>query len=312
MARDTDAPRSESIDARNLASFLVVLASLVLAFVLVARRTGTDLLALGPLYMVTPAVAGLVVCLRDGIALPDVGLRSGDRRWIALAALSPLPLLGAVTVLSLAVPGVTFDTSIDLAARVGLPSGPVWTVVALCVVVLVGVTANAVLALGEEFGWRGYLLWELAPLGFWKASLAIGAVWGLWHAPLVLAGHNYPSYPFVGVAAFTITCVAMAPILTAIVVRSGSVLPAAVFHGVFNAVGLTGYAATDDPFLRQLVASEGGIVGIAVFACVAIGIARAGAPRLARDFASCDRPDGAGARRGAEDAVSAVDPSEGS
>jgi membrane protease YdiL (CAAX protease family) len=34
-----------------------------------------------------------------------------------------------------------------------------------------GPTLNAVGALGEEIGWRGFLYKELAPLGFWRCSL---------------------------------------------------------------------------------------------------------------------------------------------
>ena len=275
-----------TIDGRSLAIFLVVLSGLVAGFVAVTHLVGVDLVAVGPLYMFTPAIAGLVVCLHRGIPVSTVGLRLGRKRWLAVAAVLPLPVIGAVTLLSLGVPGVAFDSSVDLPAQVGLPSGPLWTLVAIVAIVLIGATVNALVAFGEEFGWRGYLLWELAPLGFWKASVAIGAVWGLWHAPVVLAGHNYPSFPFVGVVAFTITCIAMAPLFTYLVVRSESVLPAAIFHGVFNAAGFVAYAGTGDPLLRELVASEGGVVGVTVLAAIALLIAISGTPRLTRAFAT--------------------------
>lgn len=288
------ASSSATVDTRNVTEFLAVLTALVLGFVVVTETAGVDIVALGPLYMFTPATAGGIVCLRNGIALSDVGLSIGRRRWLALAAVLPLPILGTITVLSLGVPGVTFDSSLDMPAQLGLPSGPFWTLAALGVVVALGATVNAILGFGEEFGWRGYLLWELTPLGFWKASLAIGAVWGVWHAPLVVTGYNYPSFPIVGVVAITIACIAMAPLFTYVVIRSKSVFPAAIFHGVFNAAGLVGYAATDDPVLRQLVASEGGAVGVAVFGLIAATIAIGGTPRLTREFAHTedfDRPD---------------------
>lgn len=284
MARATSTPKT--IDTRTLSEFLVVLTGLVLGFSGITYLADVHIVAAGPLYMFTPATAGLFVCLHNEISFSSVGLRIGRRRWLALAAVLPLPVLGTITALSLGVPGVTFDSSFDLPAQVGLPSGPFWTLVALGAMVVVGATVNGILAFGEEFGWRGYLLWELAPLGFWKASVVIGAVWGVWHAPLVLAGHNYPSFPVIGVFAFTITCIAMAPLFTYLVVRSQSVLPAAIFHGVFNAAGLVGYAGTDSSVLRQLVASEGGIIGISVFTLIALGIAITGTPRLTRDFAT--------------------------
>ncbi|MFC4437597.1 MULTISPECIES: CPBP family intramembrane glutamic endopeptidase [Natrialbaceae] len=280
----------EGIDTRNLAEFLVILTALALGFTAITRVTGINIVAVGPLYMFTPGIAGLTVCLHNGIALSDVGLRIGRKRWLALAAILPLPVLSVITVLSLGVPGVTFNSSLDTAAEVGLPSGVFWAFAAWGIVVAIGATFNAIFGFGEEFGWRGYLLWELAPLGFWKASLAIGAAWGIWHAPLVFAGHNYPSFPIIGIVAFTVACIALAPLFTYIVVRSKSVLPAAIFHGVFNAVGLVGYATTDDAVLRQLVASEGGIIGITVFGLIALSIAFTGPPRLTRDFATSRRP----------------------
>lgn len=283
MSRTASTP--ETIDKRNLTEFLGILTALTLGFTAVTHVTDIDLVAVGPLYMFTPGVAGLIMCLHNGIALSDVGLRIGRKRWLALAAILPLPILSAITVLSIGVPGVTFDSTLDIAAEVGLPSGVFWALIAWGIVVVIGATFNAVFGFGEEFGWRGYLLWELAPLGFWKASLAIGAVWGVWHAPLILAGHNYPSFSIIGVGAFPIACIALAPLFTYIVIRSQSVLPAAIFHGVFNAVGVMGYAATDDAVLRQLVASEGGVIGITVFALIAFTIAIAEPPRLTRDFA---------------------------
>ena len=48
-----------------------------------------------------------------------------------------------------------------------------------------GWSINGLFALGEEYGWRG-LLWEAwRPYGIVRANLAIGLVWGLWHAPLI-------------------------------------------------------------------------------------------------------------------------------
>jgi uncharacterized protein len=174
MSRTTSTP--ETIDTHNLTEFLGILTALSLGFTAVTHVTDIDLVAVGPLYMFTPGIAGLIVCLHNGIALSDVGLRMGRKRWLALAAVLPLPILSAITVLSIGVPGVTFDSTLDIAAEVGLPSGAFWALIAWGIVVVIGATFNAVFGFGEEFGWRGYLLWELAPLGFWKASLAIGAV----------------------------------------------------------------------------------------------------------------------------------------
>jgi len=57
-----------------------------------------------------------------------------------------------------------------------------------------GDTLNALFGFGEEAGWRGYLLHEWKHMQFWKASLFIGLIWGIWHAPLILLGYNYPQH----------------------------------------------------------------------------------------------------------------------
>jgi membrane protease YdiL (CAAX protease family) len=46
-----------------------------------------------------------------------------------------------------------------------------------------GLTFSALMALGEEYGWRGYLLPKLLPLGEVKAAVLIGAIWATWHLP---------------------------------------------------------------------------------------------------------------------------------
>ena len=102
--------------------------------------------------------------------------------------------------------------------------------------VFAGYTINALFAFGEELGWRGYLLRELANKKFLVVSLITGIVWGLWHFPLILIGHNYPQYPVIGVGMMTVWCILLSPVMTYIVIKSKSVITAAIFHGVLNAI----------------------------------------------------------------------------
>jgi membrane protease YdiL (CAAX protease family) len=99
-----------------------------------------------------------------------------------------------------------------------------------------GYTINAIFAFGEELGWRGYLLRALQDKRFLFVSLIIGAVWGLWHFPLILLGHNYPQHPVAGVGMMVIWCILLTPMIIYIVIKSKSVITAAIFHGVFNAI----------------------------------------------------------------------------
>ena len=123
--------------------------------------------------------------------------------------------------------------------------------------ILMGGILNLIPALGEEWGWRGYmmprLLKTMKPL---PALLLGGVIWGLWHAPLTALGHNYgtgyPGFPWTGIAAMCFFCVAVGVLLTWLTERTGSCLPAAVAHGAINAVGGLGLLVSADggePFL---------------------------------------------------------------
>lgn len=292
----TETGEDGGIDAERLGLFFGVLLALALGVVAVGLASGIGVLPLLGPYMFTPAAAAVVVRYRRDLSWRALGVRVGRVRWLGLAVVAVLALVGATLAISLVVPGVAFDPGADPISGITLPPGLPGLAATLVLAVALGATVNAVFALGEELGWRGYLLWELAPLGFWRASLAIGAVWGLWHAPAIIAGYNYPNYPVVGVAAMTVATVAFAPVYTYVVVRARSVIPAALFHGVFNGSAgvVLAYAVTDGPALRELVASPVGAAGILAFLLADVAIAVAGPPTLERSFRAPDEGDGDG------------------
>lgn len=99
-----------------------------------------------------------------------------------------------------------------------------------------GATINAVAAFGEEIGWRGFLYNELKyKFNFWQLSLIIGFIWGLWHAPLILQGHNYPNFPEIGVLWMIIFCILYSPIFNFIRKKSNSIIATSILHGTLNA-----------------------------------------------------------------------------
>jgi membrane protease YdiL (CAAX protease family) len=94
---------------------------------------------------------------------------------------------------------------------------------------------NALFALGEELGWRGFLLPHLMPLGQWKAILISGVIWGLWHAPAIAQGLNYPGYPVAGIFMMVVFCVLLAAILSWLYLNTKSPWICALAHGAVNA-----------------------------------------------------------------------------
>lgn len=102
-----------------------------------------------------------------------------------------------------------------------------------------GVIGSA-LALGEEGGWRGYMMPKLINIFGVKKSVFIGGIiWGLWHAPLTVIGHNfgtdYPGYPLAGILFMCVICTFIGIMLTYITMKTGSIWPAAFMHAVNNA-----------------------------------------------------------------------------
>ncbi|KON31252.1 hypothetical protein AC477_04280 [miscellaneous Crenarchaeota group-1 archaeon SG8-32-1] len=88
---------------------------------------------------------------------------------------------------------------------------------------------------GEEYGCRIFLQDRLAQqFGRIKGVLLVGLVWGLWHAPLIAFGANYPGYPVLGILLFTIFAIEISIPLGLAVFKSKSVWLAAYLHGVIN------------------------------------------------------------------------------
>ena len=95
---------------------------------------------------------------------------------------------------------------------------------------------NMLFTMGEELGWRGFLLPRLMPLGQWKAALWSGVIWGVWHAPVIVQGHNYPGYPVLGVFMMIIFCILLGTIITWLYINTKSPWVAALAHGSVNAI----------------------------------------------------------------------------
>jgi uncharacterized protein len=114
-----------------------------------------------------------------------------------------------------------------------MPVHPIW--LALLQGLIAGATINAIAGFGEELGWRGFLLKSFKEMNFLKASIIIGLIWGIWHSPLILMGHNYPQHPEIGVLMMTFWCILLTPLFVYFTIKAKSVIAAAIMHGTLNA-----------------------------------------------------------------------------
>jgi membrane protease YdiL (CAAX protease family) len=237
--------------------------------------------------MAVPLVTTAVVQVASG-ERPLRGLGAAPKRtwWLAAAIAAPVVVAFLTTGIGLLLPGVRYDPEmnhlfeglgdmapqeqIDEARRqlASMPVHPFW--LTLPQVVFAGATINALAAFGEEIGWRGWLHRELAPLGFWRRSALIGAIWGLWHAPLILNGHNYPIHRVEGVLLFTAICVMLAPAHALLRDRAGTVWAAAVFHGTFNAAAGLPYLVSAG---SDLLVGAPGLAGALALVLLNVGVA---------------------------------------
>jgi membrane protease YdiL (CAAX protease family) len=98
---------------------------------------------------------------------------------------------------------------------------------------LVGKTSRA---LGEEIGWRGFLVPELAKVvSFPAVGVISGLMWAAYHFPaLLFADYNAGTPAWFGLTCFTLMVVADSFVLAWLTLRSGSLWPAAIFHGSHN------------------------------------------------------------------------------
>ena len=212
-------------------------------------------LAVGIAYMFVPASVAIYLqrFKYKQRVKEELGISFRLNRWFLFAWLIP-PVLAFITFgISLLFTGVEYSPNMmgmferfkDLLTpeqmeemirqTENMPIHPIW--LTLVQGLIAGVTINAIAGFGEELGWRGYLFKEVQHLGFWKSSIIIGVIWGIWHAPIILLGHNYPEHPVAGVFMMTVFAVLISPIFTYVRIKSGSVIAASVMHGTFNAVG---------------------------------------------------------------------------
>src|SRR5690625_4350323 len=139
--------------------------------------------------------------------------------WFLVAGLFAPVVLVALTV---AVSAALGWVKLDLAHFSGfaemnaaaLPQGTdpvppaVLIAVQLVLILIMAIIPNSIFAFGEEIGWRGWLLPALTPLGTWPALFLSGAIWGLWHMPVTLLGHNFGLTDLRGVGRMTVGGVA--------------------------------------------------------------------------------------------------------
>jgi membrane protease YdiL (CAAX protease family) len=204
----------------------------------------------GGLYVVglmwCPGLAALVTTFASRRSLRGLGWGWGRTRYQVWSL--ALPVLYSVTaylLVWLSGLGGFYDPAfVRQAARIlaalGLPelSTGSAAAVAVLVTVVVGLPVNCVAALGEEIGWRGLLVPELARrVTFAKTALLSGAIWAVWHYPLLLfADYNSGTPAWYGLSCFTVMVLGISFVYAWMRLRSWSLWTGMFLHASHNLV----------------------------------------------------------------------------
>jgi membrane protease YdiL (CAAX protease family) len=120
----------------------------------------------------------------------------------------------------------------------------------------------ALLILGEEVGWRGFLLpYFLQRFSPVTSSILVGIIWAFWH----LANFLIPEFPHYGLpfTAYVVIVVSYSVLFTWLYLRTeGSLLVAIIFHAALNLFSIDGIVAAREYWLRAVVYSLAAIIVI--------------------------------------------------
>lgn len=213
------------------------------------RTYGRNALVAVALILAIVAAGTLVAWLAGVVGIPGAGRLIRDDSELHARMAEIAPALASATEL--------------------LPGTPVIVGAGLIQGILAGLTINGLFAFGEEYGWRGVLADELRPLGRARATLLTGILWGLWHAPIIVLGHNYGAEWRWGIVVMVLWTVPLSFLLTWARERTGSVLAPALLHGCYNGViGLFLYLIIGGNVLVAL--PMGVLMGVTLAALAAI------------------------------------------
>ena len=190
--------------------------------------------------MWSPGLAALLTQLIATRSLRGLGWRLGSARWLGIAWI--LPILYALPVYAFTwLTGFGIFPNPSRIARLAEEYSSTSMATTVTIFVLFSLTLDMVgpllSALGEEIGWRGLFVPELAKTtNFTKTALISGVVWAAWHMPgIFLADLNDTGIPNLYAATmFALLIIAISFPFAWLTLKSGSLWPAVLLHAFHN------------------------------------------------------------------------------
>ncbi|WP_144501486.1 CPBP family intramembrane glutamic endopeptidase [Bacillus thuringiensis] len=126
-------------------------------------------------------------------------------------------------------------------------------------------------ALGEEMGWRGYMLTRLVDAEFSRPILISGLIWATWHVPIVIAG-LYVAGPSVvlSVLGIYLCIVPFGYIIAYLRLITGSIWPSVIIHATWNAIIQGPFTRASTGYQTEIWIGESGLITASIILITAI------------------------------------------
>ncbi len=131
-------------------------------------------------------------------------------------------------------------------------------------VLVIGTLISMLSAVGEEIGWRGFMVPALVErLGLNKTLLISSLFWCCWHLPLLIGGDYMPGTPlWFQIPAFVLCIFPVGVMIGLLTLQSGSVWPAAFLHAAHNNYDQAVFAVITAGANKMYFISETGVLTI--------------------------------------------------
>lgn len=239
-AEEVGPPKRDASPRQTVGLFVAITACLSGVFWALINATQTPNPYYVLLLMWMPGCAALLTCRILRRPLSTLGW-TWNWRYVLVGYLIPIAYCLAAS-LGIWIFGLggfpNADTVHQAAESLGVSGAPDWVVIAMFVMVqaTAGMVAGVGAALGEEIGWRGFLVPELAKvLPFTGVALTSGVIWALWHYPITAVVYRDVGLPaWFWLPTFTFAAVAVSFALAWLRLKTGSVWPAVFLHASHN------------------------------------------------------------------------------
>jgi len=260
---------------------ILIITSIILNVVVIITKS----MPLIVVYMFTPAFSSILtrIILKEGFK--DVSFSLGNLKiWKGIGFALLIPMI---------ICGITYSIAwFSGLARFQPPQGgmlePIYNILGfqylpiplsfIFIVVLSGVLGsllNLIPVMGEEMGWRGYMLTRLIDAEFSRPILISGLIWATWHVPIVIAGlYVEGTSALLSVLGIYFCIVPFSYITAYLRLITGSVWPSVIIHTTWNAIIQGPFARASTGDQTEIWIGESGLITAIIILATAIIMSR--------------------------------------